>query len=65
MERILSVFAFFVSIVCFIYTLLSVFTLGQDVCSGYQQGLDRVKAQRDQLQIQLDAALRNISSPNI
>jgi hypothetical protein len=60
-ENILAVVAFFVFFVCFIFTLLSAFT-GGDMCFEYQQGLDRLLADRDRLQRELDV-LRNISTP--
>ena len=52
-ERVLLVIMFFVFFTCFIYTLLSVFT-GGDTCFAYQQGLDRLRAERDRLREELE-----------
>lgn len=52
-ERKLSFAAFLLMFTCFIFTAFFVFT-GGDVCSSHQQGLERLRAERDQLQAELN-----------
>jgi hypothetical protein len=51
-ERKLSFFVFMFMFICFICTSLFVFT-GGDQCSSHQQGLERLRAERDHLQAEL------------
>jgi hypothetical protein len=47
-ERKVAFFAFMFMFICFIFTSFFVFTSG-DVCHSYQQGMERLRAERDML----------------
>jgi hypothetical protein len=47
-EKKIAFFAFMVLFVCFFFTSFFVFS-GGDVCSSYQQGLERLRAQNEHL----------------
>ncbi len=53
-ERKLSFIVFLLMFVCFIWTSFFLFS-GGDVCSSHQQGLDRLRAERDHLAAELEA----------
>ncbi len=53
-ERKLSFFAFLFMFICLIWTLVFVFSAG-DMCSSHQQGLERLRAERDHLAAELEA----------
>ena len=47
-EKKIAFFAFMLLFVCFIFTSFFVFS-GGDVCSSYQQGLERLRAENEHL----------------
>ena len=60
-ERKMSFGIFMIFFVCFIFSAFYFFTLG-DVCSSYQEGLVRLRLDRDRLQAEVDRLTKELRS---
>lgn len=62
-ERKVAFFAFMCMFICFIFTSFFVFT-GGDVCHSYQQGMERLRAERDMLRNELSLLRQSLPALN-
>ena len=51
-ERKLSLIIFLVFFVCFVFSMLFIFSAG-DMCASHSQGLERLRMERDQLKAEI------------